>query len=241
MNRTFLHHIKRSNISQILSRLLRLSFLSCSSACAQHARRTHRVRGSGPQRRGASETDASPLIHSWQDKRPFQLLPDTQIQQTWELEAARLSSYLPGRSLLLSPGVCPCFRYDAAYVWRLSLSRKDCCCILQQERRDWAPVADVCCSVGGLSVLGSARHQTGRTGPGRTRSSELSARRRSWDARRLLLGRTGTPCSHFTPDAAPPLSLCFPHTSPTAPPTRFCAQFHVPAEMVVCTSQYGQS
>lgn len=33
-----------------------------------------------------------------------------------------------------------------------------------------------------------------------------------------LLGRTGTPCGHFTPDAAPPLSLCFHSSKPYSAP-----------------------
>lgn len=85
-------------------------------------------------------------------------------------------------------------------------------------------------SVSGLPALGSARHQVEWTGLGRRAfcaAADLRCKR--------LLGRTGTPCGHFTPDAAPPLSLCFSHTSPTAPPTRHCMPSHVPAESCACT------
>lgn len=87
-------------------------------------------------------------------------------------------------------------------------------------------------SVSGLPALGSARHQVEWTGLGRRAFCALCA---AADLRcKRLLGRTGTPCGHFTPDAAPPLSLCFSHTSPTAPPTRHCMPSHVPAESCAC-------
>lgn len=115
----------------------------------------------------------------------------------------------------------------------LSLSRKDRCCILQQKEQHSAVAAAVGRSVSGLPALGSARHQVEWTGLGRRAFCALCA---AADLRcKRLLGRTGTPCGHFTPDAAPPLSLCFSHTSPTAPPTRHCMPSHVPAESCACT------
>lgn len=129
------------------------------------------------------------------------------------------------------------FRYGADYVWMLSLSRKDCCCILQQKEQHSAAAAAVGRSVIGLPALGSARHQVEWTGLGRRAFCALCA---AADLRcKRLLGRTGTPCGHFTPDAAPPLSLYFSHTSPTAPPTRHCTPSHVPAELCLHSSVSG--
>ena len=114
-------------------------------------------------------------------------------------------AYLPGRSLarshslLLSPGVCPCFATALLYVWMLSLSRKDCCCILQQKERECAPVAAVRGSVSGLSVRRSARHQVEWTGTSLADASRCAPCSAADLRCKRLLGRAGTPCGHFSP------------------------------------------
>lgn len=92
-----------------------------------------------------------------------------------------------------------------------------------------------------VACLSSALHVTKWSGQDLADAS-YCARCAAADLRcKRLLGRTGTPCGHFTPDAAPPLSLCFAHTSPTAPPTRRCVQLHVPAESYSVQHKHGRS
>lgn len=49
------------------------------------------------------------------------------------LPSADRSAYLSGRSLLPFPRLASLSRYGADYVWSLSLSRNDCCCIFQPD------------------------------------------------------------------------------------------------------------
>lgn len=73
------------------------------------------------------------------------------------LTYADWSAYLSGRSLLPFPRLASLFRYGADYVWSLSLSRNDCCCILQPNEQRCAPVKAACRSGSGPSWHLSAR------------------------------------------------------------------------------------
>lgn len=81
----------------------------------------------------------------------------------------------------------------------LSLSRKDCCCILQQKERECAPVAAVRGSVSGLPVRRSARHQVEWTGTSLADASRCAPCSAADLRCKRLLGRAGTPCGHFSP------------------------------------------
>lgn len=86
------------------------------SACAQRERRTHHLVGYGPQLRAGSETDDPP--HSFMIGRVNSCL-NTKACKKNEAKARVSAVFLrtsadraltsTGRSLLLSPGVCPCF------------------------------------------------------------------------------------------------------------------------------------
>lgn len=71
-----------------------------------------------------------------------------------------------------------------------------------------APGAAGGCTLRGLSVLSAARHQVDCPGLGRrVLLCACSLRGGGSEMQKRLLGLTDTPCGHFTPDAAPPLSL----------------------------------
>lgn len=110
----------------------------------------------------------------------------------------------------------------------LSLSRKDCCCILQSGNNTvhWQRLC------AGLQVarLCSPVHVAKWCGQDLANAS-FCARCAAVERCKRQLGRTGTPCGHFTPDAAPPLSRCFAHISPTAPPISHYVQLHLPAAL----------
>lgn len=109
------------------------------------------------------------------------------------------SAYLPAAPLLLFPRRLSSFRYGAAFVRILSLSREDCCCILRPNEQQCAPAAAVRWSVSGLSAHRSARHQVEWTllvgGDAPRRAPCAAANLRC----KRLLGRAGTPCGHFSP------------------------------------------
>lgn len=75
----------------------------------------------------------------------------------------------------------------------------------------------------------AARTPTGRVEATWQKRASLCSLLGGGDLRcKRLVGRTGTPCSHFSPGAAPPLSLGCVQPGLTAPPTRRCAQLHAP-------------
>lgn len=82
------------------------------------------------------------------------------MESAWRLLPPTLTGVLTSRLLAAPvPRRLSLFRYDAAYVGILSLPRKDCCCILQQNEQQCAPAAAVYWSTSGLSLHRSARHQ----------------------------------------------------------------------------------
>lgn len=164
---------------------------------------------------------------------PFKLLPDTKHVKIKPAKSQRGDCFHerlpPGRWLLLSPGVCPCFA-TALLMYECCLYPAKTAVAFYSKRNNTVHWWRLCAGRS-VACLCSPLHVTKWSGQDladasfcpRCAAADLGCKR--------LLGGTGTPCGHFTPDAAPPLSLCFPHTSPTAPPTRHCAQLHVPAAL----------
>lgn len=144
----------------------RSSFFFRGSACAQRERSTHHLVGSGPQQGDGRGSDDPP--RSWQDRCPCSTWTNAMRVKKINpsegnacaaavLTYADWSAYLSGRSLLPFPRLASLFRYGADYVWSLSLSRNDCCCILLPNEQRCAPVKAACRSGSGPSWHLSAR------------------------------------------------------------------------------------
>lgn len=184
-------------------------FFVSRSACAQRERSTHHLVGYGPRHRCPCAT-LTPASH-----KAAEVPSEGKLRTPAVLADADWRAYLSGRSLLPFPRRVSLFRYGAVNVWNLSLSRSDCCCILQPNEQRRAP-GKGCASVGKRSAP-HANYDSGgnlANASGRARCTAADLRRK------LLVGRTGTPWSHFSLSAAPPLSLGCVQPGLTAPPTR---------------------
>lgn len=128
-------------------------------------------------------------------------------------------------------GFASLFRYGAVYAWIPSLSRGDCCCILQPNEQRRAPAKAAWPDGEAGPVLAALRTPTPTVEA--TWQARLAARRRRRRQTRDVSDWSAgadTPCGHFSPGAAPPLSLGCVQPGLTAPPTRHCAQLHAPTE-----------
>lgn len=157
------------------------------SACAQGERSTHHLVALVLSQGMAVQVRIHlALIHARTGARePSPLLPRTKpVQSRAEgkvfppavLTDADRSAYLSGRSLLLVPGFCPCFSPAPFYVWILSLSRSDGCCILQPNEEGRAPGKAACGSGSGPPRLRCARQLAEWKQLGKGRLVVLAAR-----------------------------------------------------------------
>ena len=203
-------------------------FPSCGSACAQREPRAHTHTHTPSRRlwslRSGGGTDHPPLalIHSPNtgqvSVRRVKLRPDTGNTSEWSGHAANTVRGHPlparpptGHSLLRSPGVS------------VLGSLRRCCFFLCLDAVSIPHGLVLHLTAGGEALRSGQRLRVGRSvaclrsaarvarwsgavGPGETRLSaaRCAAADRRWER---LPGRTDTPCGHFTPGAAPPLSF----------------------------------
>lgn len=168
------------------------------------------------------------LIHGRTGARvPAQLPPRTKpVKSRAKGKCARLPSSPTPTGALTSPaarcsrfpGLCPCFA-AAPFTCGICLYPAVTAVAFYSRMNNDAHRYRL--RVGReVARLGSAPHANYESGSNLANASRC-AHCTAADLRcKRLVGRTGTPCSHFSPGAAPPLSLGCVQPGLTAPPTR---------------------